>query len=410
MDERKLKDALRACLTGADFPPERRQAVLRAVRGRNEVVKRKLSVAMAFAIVMMLVLCGAAIAAGLGVFGQAANDAGNRQSAARLDRLEDAAAAVNDTQAAQAPSAAPAQPRTVRDTMLTSLYGRRFSLTLNQSYCDGRKLYYAYTLTTNAPLAWYEGEGMPTGFDSWDMQAQGRYAQHYTNGDEDTQARYVSFFDAHPLGYIGKESMCVGDGAAMNGEPLIILDSGETIVDACTIQGYQEVELPEGFTPEGDLSIELTILCGASVYCQDESSVYWAHVATPENRGILRLPFTVPLNGQTETLSGTVVTGAYSAAATVRVSDVDISGEVIWDAPARAAADMPLCDYTLVADGVEYRNLDGACGVNADGQCFLRVRYDLPGSTGSLTLRPTDSGIAGTEDAPTEHEEIVLVR
>lgn len=425
MDERELRDALKACLSEADFPPERQQAVLRAIRKDETVMKRKLSLALACALVLMLALCGAAIAAGLGVFGQSAGDAQNEQSAARLEKLEDAAATVNDTQKAQAPSVpdASAQTRTVRDAMLENLYGRRFNLTLNQSYFDGNKLYYAYTLTTNAPLAWYSGEGMPTGFDSWDMQEEGKYAQHYMNADEDTQRRIVTFFAEHPVGYIGRESMCVGDGADMNGEPLTILDSGETFIDGTTIQGFQEVALPEGFTPEDEIQIELTILYGASVYCQDESSVYWAHVATPENRGILRLPFTVSLNGQADTLAGTVATSAYSATATVTVSDVDVSGEVVFDAPEWAAAFAANTDgehpmtlpyinsYTLVADGVEYRNLDGTFGVNADGQFFVRVRYDLPESRNSMTLRPTSSGIPYTEETQQhENEEIVLMR
>ena len=56
--------------------------------------------------------------------------------------------------------------------MIAKLYARRFNLTLNQSYCDGNKLYYAYTLTTNTPLFWYEGEGAPTGIDEWITQEE----------------------------------------------------------------------------------------------------------------------------------------------------------------------------------------------------------------------------------------------
>lgn len=193
------------------------------------------------AIVLALILGGAAIAAGLGVFGQYGNEAMNGQSAARLERLENVSAAGNDTQAAQAPDTPDAlrQPQTVREEILASLYGRRFNLTMNQSYCDGRKLYYAYTLTTNAPLAWYEGEGVPTGFDGWDMQEEGKYVEHYIQSDEEVQRRYTAFFAGHPVGYIGRESMCVGDGATMDGRTLTILDSGETVIDNHTIQGYQ---------------------------------------------------------------------------------------------------------------------------------------------------------------------------
>ena len=157
----------------------------------------------------------------------------------------------------------------------------------------------------------------------------------------------------------------VGDGAAMNGKPLMILDSGSEMVNEYTIQGYQEVEMPDGFEPTDEIEIEMSILYGMSVYCQDENNVYFSHLMTPENRGIFRLPFKVNLNGQTEAYAGSVTTGAYSAQATIRVSDVDISGEVVFDAPEwaeafEAGADgkhemkMPYINsYTLVADGVE---------------------------------------------------------
>lgn len=123
------------------------------------------------------------------------------------------------------------------------------------------------------------------------MQEEGKYVEHYMNSVEENQKRFVSFFAAHPVGYIGKENMAVGDGAAMNGTPFTILDSGEVYTDDHTIQGFQEVEMPEGFAPDGDIEIELSILYGASLCYQDEENVYWGHVVTPENRGILHLPY-----------------------------------------------------------------------------------------------------------------------
>ena len=118
----------------------------------------------------------------------------------------------------------------------------------------------------------------------------------------------------------------------------MILDSGSEMVNEYTIQGYQEVEMPDGFEPTDEIEIEMSILYGMSVYCQDENNVYFSQLMTPENRGIFRLPFKVNLNGQTEAYTGSVTTGAYSAQATIRVSDVDISGEVVFDAPEWAAA------------------------------------------------------------------------
>ena len=426
VDEQKLRNALKACLPQSEFPPERRQAVLRAIRKEEPIVKRKISTALVFAIVMTLIVGGAALAANLGVFGQSVNNDDNEQSVGRLEKLEDVSATYNDTQAVTAPSqSATEAPKTIRDELMASLYNRRFNLTLNQAYYDGYKLYYSYTLTSDCKTGFITGEGMPTGFDdTWQSAEAGKYATGRTYiSDDAIQREIVTYFSGHPVGYIAYESMGVGDGAAMNGKPLMILDSGSEMVNEYTIQGYQEVEMPDGFEPTDEIEIEMSILYGMSVYCQDENNVYFSHLMTPENRGIFRLPFKVNLNGQTEAYAGSVTTGAYSAQATIRVSDVDISGEVVFDAQEWAAAfkasvdgkqemGMPyINDYKLVADGVELQNHDGAYGVNADGQFFVKVRYDLPESMNSMVLVPTATGIDHSDKtAETENEEIVLMK
>lgn len=395
MNEHTLRNALKACLSEADFSTERQQEVLRAVRNNSPEIKRKRPAALVFAIIMLIVVGGAALAAGLGAFSRFSDT--NTQSAQRLALLDEASVSLDETQSVQAPSApedaAPAQ--TMRDTICSNLYDRCFTLTLNQSYTDGHKLYYAYTLTTDSPLRWYEGDGTPSGFDDWDVQEPGTYVQHYTAFYEEDQRRLAAFFDEHPTGYIAHESMSLGDGATLNGSALTILDSGKTRIDAYTIQGYQEVELPEGSTSAGEIEMELTLLYGATIYAQDGESVRWAHVNTPENRGILRLPFCVPLNGETNVYVGTLVTGIYSAMATLRVSEVDASGEVLFDAPEWAAAFRadpfalpPVRDYMLAADGAVFSNLDCSSGINGSGQYFIRFRFDLPEGTNSLALIP----------------------
>ena len=431
VDEKKLGNALKACLSDSEFPLERRQAVLRAIRKEEKVVKKKISAALVFAIVLTLVVGGAALAANLGVFGQSVNDQQNEQS---VGRLENASATYNDTQAAQAPEqTATEAPKTVYDELMVSLYNRRFNLTLNQAYFDGYKLYYSYTLTSDCKTGFITGDGMPTGFEKWDDTQEGKFVGHYSLYDDNMNQEVVTYFSAHPKGYIAFESMGVGDGAAMNGKPLMILDSGSEMVNEYTIQGYQEVEMPDGFEPTDEIEIEMSILYGMSVYCQDENNVYFSHLMTPENRGIFRLPFKVKLNGQTETYTGSVTTSAYNAQATIRVSDVDISGEVVFDAPEWAAAfeasadgkqktgetyinDHTFVDYMLVADGVELQNRDGAYGVNADGQFCVKVRYDLPESMNSMVLVPTGSGIdykaqiSAGETPKHENEDIVLLK
>ena len=214
--------------------------------------------------------------------------------------------------------------------------------------------------------------------------------------------------------------MNVGDGADMDGKPLTILDSSMERTDSHTIQGFQEVKLPDGFEPTDVLSIDLIVSYNMHVWAQDGQNIYHTILRTPENRGFFRLPFSVKLNGQTETYTGSIQTRAYNAQATIRMSDVDLSGEVVFDAPEWAMAfeadsdgkhlmNMPyIHNYTLIADGVELPNLDGGFGVNRDGKFFIQIRYDLPESLNSLTLVPTGTGLGESATAERENEEIIL--
>lgn len=423
MDEKELEHMLEKGLSDFDFSLERRQAVLQTIRKKeNPVVKRKASAVLVLAVVLSLLIGGAALAATLGIFGHAAESGKNEQSVNRLQKLETASEIYNDTQAANAPApVATEAPKNTYDALIAALYNSRFELTLNQAYYDGYKLYYAYTLTRDGQDDFISGEDMPTGFTQWDSMQEGFYATSVTaTADSAIDPLISAYFAEHPIGYIAYLMMNVGDGADMDGKPLTILDSGMERIDSHTIQGFQEVKLPDGFEPTDVLSIDLIVSYNMHVWAQDGQNIYHTILRTPENRGFFRLPFSVKLNGQTETYTGSIQTRAYNAQATIRMSDVDLSGEVVFDAPEWAMAfevdsdgkhlmNMPyIHNYTLIADGVELPNLDGGFGVNRDGQFFIQIRYDLPESLNSLTLVPTGTGLGESATAERENEEIIL--
>ena len=421
--KKALEHMLEKGLSDFDFSLERRQAVLQTIRKKeNPVVKRKASAVLILAVVLSLLIGGAALAATLGIFGHAAESGKNEQSVNRLQKLETASEIYNDTQAANAPApVATEAPKNTYDALIAALCNSRFELTLNQAYYDGYKLYYAYTLTRDGQDDFISGEDMPTGFTQWDSMQEGFYATSVTaTADSAIDPQISAYFAEHPIGYIAYLMMNVGDGADMDGKPLTILDSGMERIDSHTIQGFQEVKLPDGFEPTDVLSIDLIVSYNMHVWAQDGQNIYHTILRTPENRGFFRLPFSVKLNGQTETYTGSIQTRAYNAQATIRMSDVDLSGEVVFDAPEWAMAfeadsdgkhlmNMPyIHNYTLIADGVELPNLDGGFGVNRDGQFFIQIRYNLPESLNSLTLVPTGTGLGESATAERENEEIIL--
>lgn len=159
MDEKELEHMLEKGLSDFDFSLERRQAVLQTIRKKeNPVVKRKASAVLVLAVVLSLLIGGAALAATLGIFGHAAESGKNEQSVNRLQKLETASEIYNDTQAANAPApAATEAPKNTYDALIAALYNSRFELTLNQAYYDGYKLYYAYTLTRDGQFYLWRG-------------------------------------------------------------------------------------------------------------------------------------------------------------------------------------------------------------------------------------------------------------
>lgn len=405
MNENDLRRALKACLSDSTFPAARQREVIRQVKGEKPIMKKKISAALVCAVMMIAALGGVALAAGLGGFGQLSLNPENPQTVNRLNRLEEAASDVDQTTKISAPETAQpaAEDATDYEKLVLHQAGRSFTLTLDQSYCDGYKLYYSYTLTTDAVQTSY-GEGKPTGFDEWEMAfLDAKFAETtFFPYDETLQKTAEKWFDDHPNGgYAFIDSFGLGDGCALDdgsekGKPMNIYDSGLEKVDERTWRGYQEVELPEGAASSESLKLLFSVFYSTGVYYQDETGYYESSVSQPENRGILRIPLTVPVNAQAETLTATYSGAGYTASAILRISDVSIYGEVVFDAPEWVESfnsgdvfnENAIYNYMLVTKTGTYSNLDGAYGVDKDGNYIVKVEFDLPDNTEELTLLP----------------------
>ena len=177
---REIVSAMDARFAQIDARPSQKTRMLRRIEGEANM-KRKRSYGAALALALVLALCGGVVAAELGIFGHFGLS--REWNGARLARLDEAASTVGET--------------------VTSPEG--FALTLSQAYCDGERLYFAYSLT---------GEGV-----------------------------------------------VLGDGAELaDGTTLTIWDRGEEKDELGVIRGFQEVELPETAAPGEALDILLTVI------------------------------------------------------------------------------------------------------------------------------------------------------
>ena len=412
--DKDIQNSLDAHLSGLHVS-ERQQAQMlnRIVRGEQPIMKKKISAALVFAIVMVIAMGSMALAAGLGLFGHFRQTQENNNGA-RLEKLETLADTYETTKAAAMPTPAiPVTGDTMYDKLLSEQYSHTFELTLDQAYCDGHKLYYSYTLKRNAPMAATYGEGEPTGDFNYTWVEEGKTANDCMMLEGEEKA----WFEEHKVAYKLFNGFGLGDGARTpDGYDLMILDSADEQVDAYTKRGFQEVEIPEDVTVGDTLDFVLSINEYGGVYYQTEKDFRRASASVPEDRGFIRVPFTVKVDKKAEIRAGSVTTDAYSAKATLFVSDVDVSGQVYfdnaefveaykeYDSKMMKGEDAQMPDiinaYELIADGQTVEPIDGGWGVDAKtGQFRVELRYDLPSSTESLSLRPIyyDSG-AGTEE------------
>ena len=390
-----IRNAIDEELSFLDERPSLHNAIMSKIEGEKKV-KRRTSMTFVMAAMLVLLLGSMAVAAGFGLFGQLRAQKADEMSYERLGLLEDAAVVMGETRRVVVPVRdKAAKPETVHDQVLLSQQGREYELTLDQVYCDGRKLYYAYTLKTMGErVSLYEGEA--TGFEGWDEAYDGeRFADMFDTylGEEENQ-RVANWLDSHQSGYAVRHNAFVGDGADLSdGTYLTPIDSGSEQVDANTMTAYYEVALPEGYVAGETVEFVLTVITSDTVYAQDESGAYSTTVMDRNN--LVEVKVSAPVTGSTSMLSGEGTADGYAVKAELHVSDVDISGSVRIEAP----EDYYPEGYTLLADGVEYRNLDPWFAY--DGQAHvLNLRFDLPETMGSLVLMPLDPAY--------EHEAIIL--
>lgn len=411
MNEDRLRSALKNSLSGMDFPAARQQEVWRIIKGEKTMKPKKLSIILACLLIVLTI--GTALGAALGVFGRLSSREITGDSAGRLALLEQEAPKLETRVSLDAPasSAPPAQPQTVYDQLLARQYERSFDLTVNQAYCDGNKLYFSYTLTTDGRKVW-TGEGMPSGISEWMMQQPGRrYAEVWSHSEPERDKAIIHWLDSHESSWYAYENCDLGDGVDLaDGRYCDILDGTAQWLDENTLYGFREVQLPADMAETDAINMELSLMYSATLFYQDAQGVFCANIRPAENRGILRLPVSIPRTGITQSLSGSAIHETYTAQADVRVSPIDLSGTVTLTCPVEwtEAADHFKGDvdylecYKLVADGHVQRNLDVSLHVLAPGQLQSTLRFDLPVDTRSLVLRPVYflSGEHPAEDIP----------
>ena len=195
---RLIHEAADACLSGVDAMPSRHDAIMHCIKKEKKVEKKKVSFALVCAIVLTLVLAGAAVAAGLVRMSHFSDVLKEDQpwDAERLSRVDQLTVDLGQTIHLTTPEVE--SDDTVRGRMLAAMGGRTFELTIDEVYCNGNKLYYTYSFTHDDNLV-FTGEGKPSGFDAWDVDWPGKKWEDIASlGNDQYWADEDAWFAAHP--------------------------------------------------------------------------------------------------------------------------------------------------------------------------------------------------------------------
>lgn len=263
-------------------------------------VKRKMSVGLAAAVILVLALTCAAVAAGLGVFGRLAEQTANKGYSELYRALDEKSVSMDET---------------------LNTGGQTFRL--KQAYADENSLFVAYEMTNMRPVVDYTW--MPTTEELAQMEQIDDVQPDTGNEERDAMIRKL-LEDGAKNGAAGAiwKIAYLSDGAYLAGtdEYLNILSGDETLREDGTMIGVKELELPEKLKNETSITIEF-VLYRATEYDFFDGKRW---VQNMEDRTEQRIRVDVPLNANENAAvyHAERTFPTYSVAVDVTISDVKI--------------------------------------------------------------------------------------
>lgn len=263
-------------------------------------VKRKMSVGLAAAVILVLALTCAAVAAGLGVFGRLAEQTANKGYSELYRALDEKSVSMDET---------------------LNTGGQTFRL--KQAYADENSLFVAYEMTNMRPVVDYTW--MPTTKELAQMEQMDDVQPD--TGNEERDAMICKLLeDGAKTGAAGAiwKIAYLSDGAYLAGtdEYLNILSGDETLREDGTMIGVKELELPEKLKNETSIAIEF-VLYRATEYDFFDGK-RWVQSMEDRTEQRIRVDVLLNANEKAAVYHAERTFPTYSVAVDVTISDVKI--------------------------------------------------------------------------------------
>lgn len=390
--DREITELIRAaiddCTHGIDEAPSLQYQVARKAKGEEPMAK-KLSTAMILVIVLMIVSMTAALAAGLGLFGQLARDEKNTDS--RLSILEEEAEAVS--------------------TSLNT--GDGITIEIGQAYYEGNRVFMSYHLTGNL-FSVELHEGAPEDSYQWTTVIENCICAETMVNDVPELQRLIAWLDGKGQRWGTSYEAALHDGLSLeDGTRLNIIGGDNLIQEDGSVIGWKECEIPEDRIAD-TLTFKAVLFRGKYVEFQDGSTFNMLY-ERGENTDVF---FTLRHNDRCTFLKGSASTGTYQAQAEFASGRIDTRGTVRLVCPAEWVKieetweneqhlDV-ICDWKLYQNGTPVEGY-GTEGIRVENEQKLvfTLMFNRVNKLEHLTLVPVYSQTGEHLDEAIGIEQIV---
>ena len=363
-----IRAAIDDCTQGIDNAPSLQYQIARKAKGEEPVVK-KISTSAILVIALVIISMTAALAAGLGLFGELAQNPRGDSRLSEVDKVAD-----------------PIEREWTTEDGIT--------IRIEQAYYEGNRVFISYRMSgdwTSTVLH----EGTPDGEITWDWVEENMIVAQTMVSDEPVRQQAILKLDGQSQRWIDSTEKGLHDGLSLaDGTYLDIIGGDNIIQDDGSVIGWKECEIPEDCLEE-TLTFQARLYRNHSIMYQD-GTTYRQSTEKGENT---TFEFTLSQNTDLTRLKGSGSGSNYTAVAELTAGHIDLRGTITvtcpdtwiqvwntWENPDHI--DMIEDWYLYFNDEVISENGLQGVGLSGENQLVFEVMFDAMNDLTGITLVP----------------------
>ncbi len=294
---RNIRNAINDCTRGIDNAPSLQYQIARKAKGEEPVVK-KISASAILVIALIMITMTAALAAGLGLFGELAQTQSTDERLTQLDKVSEA----------------------ISVSLVTD---DGISIEIGQAYYEGNRVFISYRLSGNL-FSVELHEGAPEENHSWSEVLKNTIAADTFSNDIPELQRLNAWLDGKSQRWGTSYEASLHDGLFLeDGAYLDIIGGDQVLQEDGSVVGWKECEIPADRISD-TLTFKAVLFRGNNIMFQDETTYKWLY-QRGESTDIF---FTLSHNDRYVFLKCSAETEFYRALAELASGKVDLKGTI----------------------------------------------------------------------------------